>query len=163
MINYINKGNSLYDFLTSQQCYLEERDGVWICNKSDEEVNTLIASYNPWPVEKAAKLAEINEWLENQLQLVLSSIPKSEQTSWSIQVDEATGVKPLRMLLGIAQRRGIPVETLIAKVLAKSEAFSGYYSLMQGERDRVEDLVKAFPDEGQYELLPDLWALQCTV
>lgn len=167
MINYINKGDGLLKLLNNYGVYIYWLDGEIQCSKPDslsyEEVNSIIDGYNPWAYEKSMKLAEINAWLENQIQLILNAIPKSEQISWSIQVDEATGVKPLRMLLGIAQRRGISVETLIAKVLAKSEAFSDYYSLMQGERDRVEDLVKAFPDEGQYELLPDLWALSCTV
>lgn len=163
MINYIEKGYGLHKYLADLQYYLEEQDGVWICNKPDEEVNALIASYNPWPSEKAAKLVEINEWLENQIELVLKDIPKVEQNSWHKQVSEARGLQPLSMLLGIAARRGITVDLLIDKVLEKEKAFSDYYSLMQGERDRVETLVKAFPDEGSYELLPDLWALSCTV
>lgn len=163
MINYIEKGNSLHDFLASHQCYLEERDGVWICNKSDEEVNSLIAAHNPWPSEKANKLAEINEWLENQIQLVLSGIPKSEQASWPTQVAEARGIQPVSMLVGIARRRGISVEELKAKVLVKEQMFSDYYSDMQGERDRVEALVKAFPNEGEYHRLPELWELSCMV
>lgn len=167
MINYIEKGDGLGKFLESFGITLSEvyEGGVarWESNVADELVNAKIAEYNPWAVEKAKKFAEINDWLENQIQLVLSGIPKSEQASWPTQVAEARGVQPVSMLIGIARRRGITVEELKTKVLAKEQMFSDYYSDMQGERDRVEALVKAFPNEGEYHRLPELWELSCMV
>lgn len=167
MINYQEKGEGLARYLASFDIELAEvYDGVvvrWESNVSFELVNEKIESYNPWPYEKAKKFAEINQWLENQVELVLSDIPKVEQNSWHKQVAEARGLQPLSMLIGIAARRGISVQELVAKVLAKEKAFSDYYALMQGERDRVETLVKAFPDVGEYHRLPELWALSCMV
>lgn len=167
MIVYTEKGAGLGEYLQSFGITLSEvyENGAakWESNAPDELVNAKIAEYNPWAVEKAKKFAEINDWLENQIQLVLSGIPKSEQASWPTQVAEARGVQPLSMLIGIASRRGISVEELKAKVLAKEQMFSDYYSVMQGERDRVETLVKAMPDDGEYHRLPELWALSCTV
>jgi hypothetical protein len=66
------------------------------------------------------------------------------------------------MLAAMASARGIPLETLIEKVKQKSELFASYYGAIQGKRDALEDLVKSFPDAGQIERLPDLWALKCT-
>lgn len=165
MINYIEKGEGLTKYLATFGITLSEvyTDGkaVWECNVSADIVNAKIAEFNPWSFEKAKKLVEINEWLENQIELVLKDIPKVEQNSWHKQVSEARGLQPLSMLLGIAAGRGITVQELIAKVLAKEQAFSDYYAAKQGERDRVETLVKAFPDEGEYHRLPELWCLQC--
>lgn len=165
MINYIDKGEGLLQHLSSLGVFIYWLDGNIQCvlpeNMTVGGVNTIIQEYNPWPSEKAKKLIEINEWLETQIQLVLSGIPKSEQASWPTQVAEARGIQPISMLAGIARRRGISVEELKAKVLAKEQMFSDYYSDMQGERDRVEALVKAFPTEGEYHRLQELWALSC--
>lgn len=167
MIEYIDKGAGLSDWLSSHGATLSEiyTDGVavLVSNKSDDEINALIRAYNPWPFEKAKKFAEINNWLQEQVELILSDIPKVEQNSWHKQVSEARGLQPLSMLLGIAAGRGIAVEELITKVLAKEKAFSDYYAAKQGERDRVETLIKALPDEGEYHRLPELWALSCMV
>ena len=167
MINYIEKGAGLSEWLSSHGATLSEiyTDGVpvLVSNKSDAEINALIQSYNPWPFEKAKKFAEINNWLQEQVELVLSDIPKVERDSWHKQVSEARGLQPLSMLLGIAAGRGIPVQDLVAKVLAKEKAFSDYYATKQGERDRIETLIKALPDEGDYHRLPELWALSCMV
>lgn len=168
MITYQEKGEGLTVYLaekgvTLSEVYTKGGPIVWQSNVDDETVNTLIEMYNPWSYEKNKKFAEINEWLENQIQLILKDIPESEQKSWPTQVLEARGLQPLLMLVGIANRRGITVEELKAKVLAKEQAFSDYYSLMQGERDRVETIVKAMPNEGDYHRLPELWALTCTV
>lgn len=166
MIIYQEKGEGLSHYLaangvTLSEVYTKDLPTVWQANKDDETVNALIEAYNPWTYEKAKKLSEINNWLEDQVELILRDIPKVEQNSWHKQVAEARGLQPLSMLLGIAAGRGITVEELITKVLAKEQAFSDYYSLKQGERDRVETLVKAFPDAGDYHRLPELWALSC--
>lgn len=167
MIDYVEKGEGLSQFLASFEISLSEvydNAGVrWESNKPDEIVNAKIAEYNPWPFEKAKKFSEINQWLEDRVELILSSVPKVERDSWPTQVAEAHGIRPPSMLVGIAKRRGISVDELIAKVLIKEKAFSDYYADMQGERDRIESLVKAFPDEGDYHRLPELWALKCTL
>jgi hypothetical protein len=164
VINYTEKGFGLHKDLANKGVFIEQaQTGEWVSNASDEYTNSLIEAYNPWPVEKAKKFAEINNWFESQVELVLKDIPKIEQNSWHKQVSEARGLQPLSMLIGIASVRGIPVEELVAKVLAKEEAFSNYYALKQGERDRVETLIKALPDEGEYHRLPELWALSCMV
>lgn len=177
MINYQEKGAGLGDYLASFNITLSEvyDDGTvrWECSVPNgllidgktpaDVVNEKIEEYNPWATEKSKKFNEINEWLENQIALILSDIPQSERSSWPTQVAEARGLQPISMLASIARRRGITVDDLKAKVLYKEQLFSSYYGEMQGERDRIETLVKSFPDEGSYERLPELWSLHCSV
>lgn len=162
MISYIEKGAGLHEFLTANGVLLENCDGGWIANQPAETVNALIDSYNPWPVEKAAKLAEINEWFESAVAQLTAGTTQGERDSWSVQVNEAYGIRPIAMLAAMADARGIPVEELIQRVKAKAEAFATYYGAIQGRRDALEDQVKAFPDAGDYHRLPELWALSCT-
>lgn len=163
MINYIELGIGLHEHLASEGVILEQaQSGEWQANASDERVNNLIASYNPWAVEKAKKLSEINEWLEDQLQLVVAGIPDSEQKSWPTQVDEAYGKRPLRMLIRIAAARGVSTDELIAKVKANAEAYDDRYGELQGLRDKAKQLIKSMPDSGEFNRLPELWAIKCT-
>lgn len=162
MINYILKGYSMHEWLQSQGVYLIQRDNVWTANVPDEYVNQLIESYNPWPAEKAAKLAEINEWFSAAVNQLTAGIPQEEKDSWSVQVNEANGLAPMQMLPVMAAARGITLEELVVKVKAKAALFAQYYGAIQGKRDRVEDLIKALPDSGSIERLPELWGLKCT-
>jgi hypothetical protein len=167
MIHYMNKGDGLLKQLASMRVTLVWIDGVLHCDKpeelSDDDINTIIAEYNPWPVEKAAKLAEINDWFEDATKQLVAGIPDIEQKSWPQQLNEAYGVRPLSMLLSMAQGRGITVEDLIAKIKYKADQYNQFYGYLQGRRDAVEDQIKAMPDSGQLDRLPELWALSCTV
>lgn len=162
MINYVEKGIGLHDFLARKGILLEDYAGTWHSNASDEITNSLIESYNPWPAEKAIKLAEINAWFDGAVGQLTAGTTQSERDSWGVQVNEAYGIRPVVMLAAMASARGILLETLIEKVKQKSELFASYYGAIQGKRDALEDLVKSFPDSGQIERLPELWAVKCT-
>ena len=162
MINYIEKGYSMHDWLQSQSVSLVQKDGVWTANVPDEQVNALIESYNPWPAEKVAKLAEVNAWFESAVAQLTDGTTQAERDSWAVQVNEAYEIRPVAMLAAMAAARGIPVEELIRRVKAKSEAFATYYGAIQGRRDALEDQIKAFPNAGEYHRLPELWAIKCT-
>lgn len=155
-------GYGLTEHLAAHGVLLVQRDGAWIAEgATDEQAQALIDAYNPWPVEKARKLQEINDWFASQVAALTAGIPQAEKDSWPVQVNEAYGLRPLAMLPAMAAGRGISVEVLIEKVKAKAEAFSMYYGAIQGERDRVEDLIKSMPDAGEYHRLPELWGLKC--
>lgn len=166
MINYTNKGDSLIKHLAGLGVSLVWIDGVMHCDLppelTDEDVNNIIAAFNPWPAEKAAKLEEANEWFENATKQLVAGIPDIEQKSWPQQLNEAYGVRPLSMLLSMADGRGISVDDLIAKIKHKADLYNQFYGYLQGKRDAVEDQIKAMPDNGQFERLPELWALSCT-
>lgn len=162
MINYAEKGSGLHDFLAANGVLLEQCDGKWIANAHDETVNALIAEYNPWPSEKAAKLKEINEWFATSVSQLTSGIPQEEKDSWGVQVNEANGLVPMQMLPVMASARGIALDDLVAKVKAKAALFAHYYGAIQGKRDKAEDLIKSLPNSGSIERLPELWAIKCT-
>lgn len=163
MINYVEKGFGLHEHLANEGVFLEQaQSGEWKANASDERVNNLIASYNPWPVEKAKKLLEINSWFQGEVEKLTAGTTQAERDSWSVQVDEAYGIRPVVMLSAMAEARGITLEVLILKVKAKAELFAIKYGSLQGAKDALEDKVKAFPDTDELNRLQELWALKCT-
>jgi len=165
MINYIEKGYGLHTYLNTQQCYLEEQDGVWVCNKPDEEVNVLIEAYNPWPKEKAKKFAEIDIDFQHYIDSLTAGWPEGEIKTWSKQEAEALALQDnlqavTPTLSMIALQRGISVSDLASRVLRDAAAFSqasGYYV---GLRHKARQLVQAFPDAGDYHRLPELWSIK---
>lgn len=163
MINYIELGIGLHEYLASEGVFLEQsQNGEWQANASDERVNNLIASYNPWAAEKAKKLLEINNWFQSEVEKLTAGTTQVERDSWSVQVSEAYGYRPISMLAAMAQSRGIDVDTLVAKVKAKAELFSVLYGSLQGAKDALEDKVKALPNDGELHRLPELWTIKCT-
>jgi hypothetical protein len=162
MINFQDKGFGLFLHLEKNGVFLEELDGKWSANAPDDLVNRLIDEYNPWGAEKAKKLIEINEWFQSEVEKLTAGTTQVERDSWSVQVSEAYGQRPVSMLAAMAQARGIEVEALVIKVKAKAELFSVLYGRLQGAKDALEDKVKALPDAGELHRLPELWAIKCT-
>ena len=163
MINYIELGIGLHEYLASEGVYLEQsQSGEWQANASDERVNNLIASYNPWGTEKAKKVKEVNEWFSAKVSAVTADVTQEEKDSWPTQASEANGLEPLDLLIDMAEARGITAEQMIEKVKRKQKMYKKVYAKLQGEKDRALDLVKALPNEGELHRLAELWALKCT-
>lgn len=158
-----NLGVGLPIFLESNGwLFFRDQSGEYFCDGEGADPQQLIDSYNPWPAEKAAKLAEINEWFSASVSQLTAGIPQEEKDSWSVQVNEANGLVPMQMLPIMAAARGITLNELVAKVKAKAALFAQYYGEIQGKRDRAEDLIKSLPDSGSIERLPELWSIKCT-
>ena len=93
---------------------------------------------------KAAKLTEINSACDSILNAAASDYPASEIQTFSQQTTEAqvyvldktTSVPLLRAL---ACARGIDLNELVARVLAKHETFSMLSGLVIGQRQAFED------------------------
>ena len=163
MINYIELGIGLHEYLASEGVYLEQsQSGEWQANASDERVNNLIASYNPWGTEKAKKVKEVNEWFSAKVSAVTADVTQEEKDSWPTQASEANGLEPLDLLIDMAEARGITAEQMIEKVKRKQKMYKKVYAKLQGEKDRALDLVKALPNEGELHRLAELWAVKCT-
>jgi len=162
MIQFQDKGFSLFLHLEAKGVFLEQLDGKWIANAPDELVNQLIDEYNPWAYEKAAKVKEVNEWLSAKVSAITADVTQEEKDSWPTQASEANGLEPISLLESMAHARGITIEDMISKVKRKQAMYKQLYGSLQGEKDRVLDLVKTFPVEGEYHRLPELWALKCT-
>lgn len=163
MINYVELGIGLHEYLASEGVFLEQsQDGKWQANASDERVNNLIAAYNPWPVEKAKKLDEVNQWLIDESASLVKSRPDIEQKSWSTQVAEAFGLMPLALLPSLAAERGVTVAELVEKVKQNHSAYYEAYGKLQGKRDNAKAAIKSLPDAGEFHRLQELWDIKCT-
>lgn len=163
MINYIEKGFGLFSFLEQHGVNLYQLNNVWSYagDKSVEEVNALIAEYNPWPVMKAKQMAIINAEFSAAVDQLVAGTTPDERNSWAVQESEATAYmadnnKPCPALSVLASVRGVPLDVLVQKVLEKSALFKQYYFTFQGMRDKAEDMVKALPNEGEYDRLGEL-------
>lgn len=93
---------------------------------------------------KAAKLAEINGACDGILNDAASDYPTSEIQTFSQQTAEAqaytldkNALVPL--LSALAQSRGIELDELVQRVLAKHEAFSVLSGVVIGQRQAFED------------------------
>lgn len=156
-------GSGLTNYLLNNGWQLyQNQHGEFICEGEGLEPQPLIDSYNPWSHEKAIKLLEINSWFQSEVEKLTAGTTQAERDSWSVQISEAYGYRPIAMLAAMAEARGIEVETLVMKVKAKAELFSVLYGSLQGAKDALEDKVKALPEEGELHRLPELWALKCT-
>lgn len=163
MIEYIEKGSTMFDWLLNkQQISLWQRGTVWMADAPDELVNRLIAEYNPWPNEKTKQLAEINEAFQNAVNVLTAGTTEGERNSWAIQEREAReypAKQPVALQI-LANSRNIPLEVLVDKVIQKSNLYQQHYFTLQGMRDKAEDAVKSMPSSGEYEKLPLLWAIK---
>ena len=162
MIQYIEKGCGLHQWLAEQGIELRNVNGVWVSNTSDEHVSQLITDYNPWPYEKTKKIKELTSDFENAVEDILADVPKAERDSFSIQLSEAQaypGVTPKGLTI-LAQTRGLSLETLVNKVLAKADLFNTMYFTLQARKDFLEDNVKLFSDTENVDKLPELWAIK---
>lgn len=156
-------GQHLTDYMSENGWFLyQNQDGEFICEGEGEDPQLLIDSYNPWGAEKTKKLLEINSWFQSEVEKLTAGTTQAERDSWSVQISEAYGHRPISMLAAMAEARGIEVETLVMKVKAKAELFSVLYGSLQGAKDALEDKVKALPDEGELHRLAELWAVKCT-
>ncbi len=155
-------GYGLTDYLLGHGWYLyQNQNGEFICEGSGDNPQSLIDSYNPWGVEKAKKIKEVNKWFSERVSLLTSDIDQEEKNSWPTQANEANGIEPLDLLIDMSAARGITIEQMVEKVKRKQKMYKKAYAKLQGEKDRVLDLVKAMPDEGELHRLPELWSLKC--
>lgn len=78
----------------------------------------------------------------------LDGVPQFERDSWASQAAEAqawaadkSAATPI--LAGIAQARGVPLDDLRAKALAKSNAYTALTASVAGQRQALEDQIRA--------------------
>lgn len=93
---------------------------------------------------KAAKLAEINAACDSILNAATADYPASEIQTFSQQTAEAQAyvldkTTPVPLLRTLASARGIELDELVSRVLAKHEAFSMLSGLIIGQRQALED------------------------
>ena len=113
------------------------------------------ADYHPDPqaaltAAKAAKLHAAAEAAQAFIETVagLDGVPQFERDSWASQAAEAhawaadkSAATPI--LAGIAQARGVPLDELRQKALAKSNAYTILTASVAGQRQAYEDQIHA--------------------
>lgn len=93
---------------------------------------------------KASKLSEINGACDSILNAATADYPASEIQTFSQQTAEAQAyvldkTTPVPLLRTLASARGIELDELVSRVLAKHEAFSMLSGLIIGQRQALED------------------------
>lgn len=78
----------------------------------------------------------------------LDGVPQFERDSWAAQALEAQAWAvdknaPTPILAGIARARGVPLDELRAKALAKSNAYTALTASVAGQRQALEDQIRA--------------------
>lgn len=116
------------------------------------------ADYHPNPqaalaAAKTAKLHEAAAAAQRFIDAVagLDTVPQFERDSWATQALEAQAWAadhdaPTPILAGIAQARGVPLDTLRERALAKSNAYSALTASVAGQRQALEDRIRAATD-----------------
>ncbi len=166
MINYIEKGFGLHQYLADNGCFLEQnQDGTWVSNLSEEATNILMDNYNPWTKEKANKLIEIDLAFQKTIDSLTAGWPEGEIKTWAKQETEALALQSnptvsTPFLTMIAAQRGITVADLASRVLRDSAAFSAASAYYVGLRHKARQLVQALPNEGSYERLQELYDIK---
>ena len=111
--------------------------------------------YHPDPqaalaAAKAAKLHAAATAAQAFIETIagLDGVPQFERDSWASQAAEAQAWSadhdaPTPILAGIAQARGVPLDDLRAKALAKSNAYTALTASVAGQRQALEDQIHA--------------------
>ena len=96
---------------------------------------------------KAAKLSEIAQHCDAALAPITSGYPDSEQQTWDKQEAEARGYLAgktiVPMLTALSVARGVPVDDLAQRIVAKADAFAAFCVGVIGRRQKLEDAVNA--------------------
>lgn len=108
---------------------------------------------NPQAALAAAKTAKLHAAAEAAQAFIervagLDGVPQFERDSWAAQALEAQAWAADKqastpILAGIAQARGVPLDELRAKALAKSNAFTALTAPVAGQRQAYEDQIHA--------------------
>lgn len=166
MINYIEKGFGLHEYLLKNGCHLEQnQDGSWVSNLPDEVTNDLMNAYNPWTIEKANKFSQIDTAFQKAIDSLTAGWPEGEIKTWERQEKEALALQnnplsPTPFLTTVANQRGITVAELATRVIRDSIAFSNASAYYVGLRHKARQLVQALPNEGSYERLQELYNIK---
>lgn len=97
---------------------------------------------------KSAKMVEINAAYNDATSSLVNTYPATELLTFDKQEQEARAYvadpsASTPFLSGLAKARGITLDDLVWRVIAKSEAFASAVATLTGQRQRYEDLLDA--------------------
>lgn len=101
-------------------------------------------------------LADINTECEKAIAAIRAGYPESEVLSWPKQEAEARAVaadhtSSTPLLDALATARGIDKAELVARVIAKADAFAAISGALIGKRQNLEDQLDALPVDATAE------------
>lgn len=107
---------------------------------------------------RAYRRSQFNARAEQELAALRSQYPESEILSWDKQEREARAMLAdpnyqSTLLGGIAQARGIAVEDLRDRVIAKADAYAVQVATVLGRRQALEDQLASMEDWQQMAAL----------
>ena len=148
MINYINKGSGLGYALAGLGCY--QLDNVWISN-NDEAAQAIIDNYDPVPYERTEALKRIIEQADDAASALEASYPEIEKRTFIKQeiearayiADDTTAAPTLTI---IANARGLTVDVIAQRVVAKADYYTAAAATIIGARQHAEDLIDVETD-----------------
>ncbi|MBN6079902.1 hypothetical protein [Aggregatibacter actinomycetemcomitans] len=144
-----------------QPSYLHEfKNGKWII--SEKNKTALLQT------EKAALILQLAAKTDELKAGLLVGYPETEIDSFYRQEKEAlawqadkTAETP--MLTKIAEKRGVPFEILVKKVIEKASLFAGAIGDIIGLRQRIEDRINAATEQAELDVIKKevkSWQLQ---
>lgn len=144
----ITKNGMPYHVCSNVEEFEEEWKAVNAYAKAHPECVTEEQPYVP-PVPtfkeaKAAKLSEINNAADKIMAALISTYPDREISTFDKQEAEARAymadpTAPTPLLSALAKARGISMDELVKRVIAKADAFAAASGYIIGQRQALED------------------------
>ncbi len=112
-------------------------DGSWYMSGSEPKIS--------FEEAKALKLSEINTACDSILNAAISTYPETEVLTFDQQISEANAYLASQnpsdapLLTALAAGRGITLDDLVQRVIAKHDAFSQLSGYVIGQRQALED------------------------
>lgn len=125
-------------------------DGKW-CQTWEVRDYTSEEAAEAMERAKARKVREINAAYEQELGAALKDYPEAETKTWDKQEAEARAwvtdnSAPTPYLDGLATARDLSKSELVARVIAKADAWIALSASATGKRQRLEDEIEAATD-----------------
>lgn len=139
----------------------EEWDAARAAEEAAAEAERL-AEYNKPENARIRKYAEINEGCQAALAALTATYPDRELLTFDKQEAEAraylsdpsSATTPI--LTAIAQGRGIPVDELAQKIIAKADAFALASGALIGQRQWYEDALESLGPDATTAQIEDI-------
>lgn len=121
-----------------------------------------LAEYNKPENARARKYAEINEGCQAALTALTATYPDRELLTFERQEREARALlagdsaTDVTHITAIAQGRGIPVDELAQKIIAKADAFALASGALIGQRQWYEDALESLGPDATTAQIEDI-------
>ena len=139
----------------------EEWDAARAAEEAAAEAERL-AEYNKPENARARKYAEINEGCQAALAALTATYPDRELLTFERQEREARALlaedsaADVTHITAIAQGRGIPVDELAQKIIAKADAFALASGALIGQRQWYEDALESLGPDATTAQIEDI-------